>query len=157
GFSIFLAAAILSVLLCLQGARRMRERHFLLDAPGAFGSCEGGKEVLRVLADYLTSLWQTNTAILSDGPGGLAVIRGRVAYAVPPESWPLEAVVKQSPPLSAGRPGLMLRAANWLPAGLAFYRPRIGMVAPAHGLVLELHGSEKAPAGLLLLSLRLPF
>jgi signal transduction histidine kinase/CheY-like chemotaxis protein len=138
GGSMFLGAGVLSVLLSVQCARRIRERYLFTNFHEALLTCKTDVEVLRVLADYLSQLFDTTSALLSAGPEHLEFLRGNVAFFLDKDDWPIIELRETAGKMSRNASGIGLKPMSWLPPKLSFFDKRVGIVTPNCGLLMDL-------------------
>ncbi|MFN8392109.1 MAG: response regulator [Bdellovibrionota bacterium] len=138
GGAVFLGAGVLSILLSVQCARRIRERYLFTHFHEALQTAENEVDVLRVLADYMVHLFDGHSALISVSGDHLEFLRGDVSFFLKKEDWPIVEFRESAGKMVFDSSAIGVKPVNWLPTRLSFFDKRIGVVSPVCGLLLEL-------------------
>lgn len=139
GVSFFTATCIFMVLLSMVSYGSIRERYLLTEFSRSIVHCRAAEEFLRVLADYLTTLFSSHGALVSKGTGHLEVVRDARAYVLNGMEWPIDRRNPESDAPVDGEFSVNIRVLDWLPSPLEFFDRRFGVFFANHGILIELN------------------
>lgn len=136
--AILLGAGVVGVLICLQNSRRLRERQVFTHYQKSLSECSGDAEVSLVLADYIRYLFDAEAVFISRNPEHLEYLRGDISFLLKKGDWPIRELRDGIVDPSREKKDVDIRAINWLPGKLTFFDRRLGMIAPACGLLVDI-------------------
>ena len=137
GGTVLFGAGFLSVLLSVQCSRRIRERYLFTHFHEKLLACKSEIDVLRTLADYLIHIFDGQSAFISAAPDNLEFIRGDMSFLLDPPDWPLLELRNNCGGLARDTSDIGTKLINWLPDRFNFFDPRVGVISPSCGLLVE--------------------
>jgi len=143
--SILLGAGILSALLSVQNARRLREKYLFVNFHRAIDRAKNEAEVLRVLSDYLLNLFGADAVFLSLNSAHLELLREGQSASLLPGAWPFESIRQEVVRTKSDALGVMVSPVNWLSGRFGFFNDQLGVVSPSAGILVELQGDRETP------------
>jgi len=136
---IHVGTIILGTLFSLRVSRYLKERHLLFNYPVALSRAENEDDVLHVLADYLSSLFDSSFAlVMKSSQQPQLVINGEV--------YPINSATQLVPKFeqflsinASSSREVQAQILNWLPMTVELFDRRVGMHSAHHGTAILLY------------------
>jgi len=136
--SVLLGAAILSALLSVQNARRIRERSLFVNFHRALDGARDSAEVVRALGDYLNHLFGGEGVLLAADEFHYEYLRGAHSYLLRQGSQPLQKMREGLSDMVPDSSGVAIRTVSSVAGRLNFFDERLGVGSPGCGLMVEI-------------------
>ncbi len=135
--SVLIGAGVLSALLSVQNARRIRERSLFVNFHRALDGAHDSAEVLRALGDYLSHLFGGEGVFLAVDDHHCEFLRGPHSYLLRQGSGALHRLRNEFTDLVPDSSGVASRPVNALSGRLDVLDERLGVISPGCGLLVE--------------------
>ncbi len=136
---------------------RLKQSLLLKNFQNALGDTQSPEDCLRLLADSLLMLFDSQAALLSQHANVLELVRSSRVFRLSPSDWPLENLRRQLT-LTPDGSGIAFASVRWLPSHWTLFDKRFGLFSAIHGVVLELRSAgEGDPCSVVFVSSPWPF
>lgn len=132
---------VICVVYALGNRQSLLEKNLLRGIHEALTQAATEVELLRIVGDYLMTLYGCGSAMISLGTSHLEFLRGGKYFPLYVNDWPLHALQERfGAPV---RGSVAVRPVNWLSSAFRLFDIRFGAFSPSSGILFEGHIGKK--------------
>ncbi len=138
----FSLVGVLSLVASQIGSQRLRQNYLIRHLPESLAKSSSLSELYIILCDALQGYFQISDSFLSEDEDSLMLLRNNFSYGLNVDEWSPRKMFLSRPYEKFSDSETYFRIFNWIPSGMEFFHPELGMFSSPHGFCLSLKSSH---------------